>query len=207
MKQAKQSTGGVAVIRIFDPAVAVHDVGIKEEWNAYALTRDPALIPKITLAGQVPTTFHVQKATRKGMRHIRAGADAADRNERAFAVCVSKVAALRVGDRRTDIDVPDHDGAEPMSDAILERFAESDIQEIGSVAYGMSFLAPDLPPHYPPPPTSWRALEALMSRPVAPTIAPTTSAFPPSSASPQVEPDPRSSAHGAEPTAAIAAAP
>jgi hypothetical protein len=207
MKQAKQTTGGVPVIRIFDPAVAVHDPGIKTEWNEYALTRNPALIPKILLAGEAPTTFTVQKATRKGMRYIRSGADAADRNERAFAVCVSKVAGLRVGTRRTEIDVDAHDGAEPMRETILSKFAESDLQEIGSVAYGMSFLAPDLPPHYPPPPTSWRALEALMSRPAAPTSTPSTSTSLPSSESPPDKPSPPSSPPGDEPTVATAADP
>lgn len=203
----KQTTSGVPVIRIFDPAIAVHEPRIKEEWNEYALKRDPALIPKLLRAGEIPTTFTVQKATRKGMRYVRDGASQFDRHERAFAVCVSKVTALAQGARRVDLDIDSHDGAEPMRENVLGRFAESDIQEIGSVAWGMSFLAPDLPAHYPPPATSWRALEALMSLHAAPTSEPSTSDSLAPSESPPEEQAPVSSPHGAEPTGATAADP
>lgn len=175
------STGVVPVIRMVDPAVDVQNADTNSDWNRYVLTRDPALFPKILKSGEKPTVFHIRKAVRSGVRYIRAGADEAEKYERAFAVCVTRVDGLRVGDRRTDIDVPDTGGASPMADAILERFAESDIQEIGSVALGMSFLAHDLPAYYPPPAISWHALRALTSRPAAPTSDDTTSSSPPSS--------------------------
>lgn len=181
MANKGSSTGVVPVIRMYDPACDVRNADTNSDWNRYALTRDQELIPKILKAGERPTVFHVRKATRAGMRYIRSGADADEKHERAFAVCVTKVEGLRDGDRRTDVDVPDGAGASPMADTILERFAESDIQEIGSVAMGMSFLARDLPAYYPPPATSWHALRALMSPRAEPTSDASTSPSPPSS--------------------------
>ena len=206
----KQSTEGVPVIRMYDPAVvgnSIADLDANERWNEYVLTRDKNIIPELLIPGERPTVFHVLKATRTGVRFIRGGANQGDRNERAFAICVSKVTEMRRNDRRVDFEHQDCDGATAMSEGALEKFDETDIQEIGAVALQLSFLARDLPVRCLPPATSWDAVRALTSLRVAPTSEPTMSDSPPSNGSPPeaTGPTPLSSQHSAEPTGAIAA--
>lgn len=160
----------IPVIRIYDPAIDHTNPVVNEAFNTYGLTRDPELIAKICKPGEAPTRFVVRRATRKGVRYIRAGETLDERHERAFAVCVVRVEDRRTPDgRRTTIEIPDGEGARPMPESLLERFDESDIQEIGGVALGLSFLSREMPAYFPPPAISWRALEALMYRRAEPT--------------------------------------
>ena len=152
-----QSTKPMRVIRSYDPAL---DLDKLDDVAAYTAERDPSKIKGILREGAKPTIFHLMKATRRGCRHIRGGEYPADCNERAFAVCVTRVEGA---DGRS-FSHPSPDGAKAAPDSWLENFDELDIQEIGSVALNHSFLARDLPPFYPRQGMSQSALTALLYR-------------------------------------------
>ena len=152
-----QHTGPIRVIRAVDPALDVEKV---TDIIKYRETRDRTLIPTILQAGAKPTYYTIVKPTRRGIRYIRSAALEDDVNERAFAVCVSKVE--RPG---TDYVNPSAKlGVQPCTDEWLDNFAEAEIQEIGMVAWTNAFLAPDQPRFFAQLPMLVSGLTALLLR-------------------------------------------
>jgi hypothetical protein len=206
MKQAKQSTGGVSIMRMYDPAIAFDEIEADGPFREYVVTRDPALIPKLVRPGAEPVMYHVVKATLVGRRFIRSGASVGDMNERAFAVCVSKVTNwLAENGRRRDVEIDDCDGSAPMRDTVLAMFDEADVQEIGAYARVASFLSRDQPRHFLPPAISWAAARGHTAHLAEQTRALLASNSLQSNESQQEEPAQPPSQPGDEPTAAIAA--
>lgn len=162
----QQHTGPFRVVSIYDPAIDLESTNLVE----YVRTRDVGALKFYD--GARPTVFHARVMTLSERRAARSCATDADRYEHAFKTCLQRVDDLvyeNTGERRSWVRAGD-DGAKqrPIDDASLEQhFAESDIQEIGSVIWARSFFSRAAPLHCPPLDTSLLALRGRTPHPAA----------------------------------------
>ena len=132
-------SGPFVVIRHADPAVD-GDADIK--WSDYFASRDPSLLR--FHPGKQPVEFYCRPLTVSERREVKIRRDSEGRStpmsrEMAFRLGVMKVLRLpREGGEARDWERPDDKKA--MTDAMLELFGDSTIEDVGSVIEARSFL-------------------------------------------------------------------
>lgn len=142
-------TGSFKVIRTYDPAIDP-DAIPQERWVRFIQERDPELLEGAFFPGEQPTVFYCRPLSQAERRDVRGRAEA-DRFERAFALCVTRVDHLADGQGGRSTWSRPGDGAKPrpLGDQELARFSEDDIQHVGQVIVAASFCAPDRPLYVP----------------------------------------------------------
>lgn len=170
----EQHTGPFQVVPVYDGAI---DLGTSD-LSEYLRTRETKHLRYRD--GETPVVFHCRVLTLTERRAARSCATDADRYEHAFRSCVQRVDHLQWADgsRRAWIRASD-DGAKqrPIDDASLEQhFAESDVQEVGSVIWVRSFFSRTAQPYYPLLPTSQHGLQGTIAHRAAQIVATSSSA-------------------------------
>lgn len=142
-------TGAFKVIRTYDPAIDASAIP-QERMVRFIQERDPDLLEGAFFPGEQPTVFHCRPLSQAERRDVRGRADA-DKYERAFALCVTRVEHLANASGGRDTWVRPSDGAKPrpLGDREMERFSEDDVQHVGQVIVAASFCAPDRPLYVP----------------------------------------------------------
>jgi hypothetical protein len=153
MKRGIRGSGAFAVVRTYDPAIE-WDALPTPDLNEFLQTRDPALLEGRYIDGERPTVFHCRPLSQSEARDVRGRSDA-DKYERCFSLCVTRVEALFVDDgspdgaRETWTRPNDGQKARPLSDGVLDRFSFGDVQHVGQVIFAASFSSPDRPLYVP----------------------------------------------------------
>ena len=155
MKRGIRGSGAFAVIRTYDPAIE-WDAVPTPDLNEFLQTRDPALLENRYIDGDRPTVFHCRPLSQSEARDVRGRADA-DKFERCFSLCVTRVEHLFKDDGSNDGEgvheswtrPNDSQKARPLSDSVLDRFAYHDVQHVGQVIFAASFSSPDRPLYVP----------------------------------------------------------
>ena len=116
------------------------------------------------IAGERPTRFFARRLRNSEMEECAAQPHDPARHRLAFALAMLRATDLRSGDdRKTWV----RSTPKPLNEKALDEFDFADIQEVGLAIYARSLLGKGRPAALPLPPTSARALEALVSRRVA----------------------------------------
>ncbi|AKF08889.1 hypothetical protein [Sandaracinus amylolyticus] len=142
-------SGAFKVVRTYDPALDP-DAIPQERWIQFIQERDVALLDGAVFPGEKTTVFHCRPLSQAERRDVRGRAEA-DRHERAFALCVTRVEHLADEHGGHSTWVRPSEGAKPrpLGDRELEVFSEDDIQHVGQVIVAASFCAPDRPLYVP----------------------------------------------------------
>lgn len=127
----------------------------REEFDVSAL----AFIP-----GDRPARFFARRLSNSEMEECAAQPHEPARNRLAFSLALTRAVDVRHGDERKTWTRPT---PKPLNNKALDEFDFADIQEVGLAIYARSLLGKGRPAALPLPPTSQRALEALVSRRVA----------------------------------------
>jgi len=162
--------GAFRVASVLDPALDLLAMG--ENLRDYIQKRDESLIK--TKPGQSPTWFHLRRIpTSVFMRYVSEATSDADRRRRAFQASVKEVTNLTTPEGETAFKwtpsgtIDSKGGPMPfVSDADLEAFFPSQVDEIGAIAEARSFLAQTSAPSYALPAMCLTALGQLLSRAV-----------------------------------------
>lgn len=156
-------------VRIYDPAIQPWDHIRKTGTKLVDWGRERDMAKLVTYPGATPVVFHCRRLTRSQMLFVSKAPDEVTQHDRAFALGV-------IG-----VDRPEQPPWKPagvgardyfaMSEAELESFEFTDIQEIGGVILTRSRVPLDLSPVYPVQPSSLAVLDAVVSRFVARSLA------------------------------------
>ena len=138
----KNKTTTMEVVSVTDPAIDL----TKTDLQLYADKRDVSTV--VVKKGQLCTRYHLRPLSTKMFNRFVKPAAPAVQNERAFALAVTQVDNMITRDGQTignwvpggTFNLPGIADGTMVSDDEIELFWPSVVEEIGSVAYRMSFL-------------------------------------------------------------------
>lgn len=144
----KQSSGTFECVRWYDPAILIEDDG--KVVVEYAQHRDMKTLRFVDAAVAKPMIFVCRRLTVPQRREVTSAPDDAEERRRAFlyGVVAVKNYLEDSGDYITVSPKRQNEGGK-MDEDELDRFGETDVQEIGLVVRGQSFLARGLPLRLP----------------------------------------------------------
>lgn len=145
----KRGSGSFKIIRAYDPAIDF-DAITQEALTEFLSTRDVELIEGCMVPDERPVVFHARPLGQAERRSVRALSDA-DKYERAFALCITRVENHMREDGSRSEWIRPNDGAKarPLGDMHLAMFSEDDVQHVGQVIIAFSFCSPDRQPFVP----------------------------------------------------------
>lgn len=158
----------IKVVSVLDPAID-RDSMTEDDIAEYASKRD---IAKVRFKpGALPTVYNIREVPHTLWEgYVTAGVNDADRARRCFQCGVEKVENLYMRDGTT---LPSYEPTwiqgtkeKVMADESLVRFSPAEREEIGTVIWFHSFLAPRIDPSYRLPPSCRAILISLNFRPV-----------------------------------------
>lgn len=147
-------------VRWYDPEIARH-VGGKVS-GEYAVSRDMDELRKHLPPEAVPLVFRCKRLTRSQRRTVQAAGSDERRYETAFRFGVLSIANMPSPNGPRTVELSRTKDEEALDDKAIDAtgLADSDLWEIGSVIYSLSFLPLGTPLSCPQLPSSLRAWAA-----------------------------------------------
>ena len=133
--------------------MASSPTGDMSEWAALRDMDSVRVLP-----GKTATKFTIRPLSRSEMRWVKQGADEPEKRERAFSLAVTRVLDLAdrdgkvIADFRPTGNITLRAGQVPaMSDEDLDRIPDCYLEDIGGVAFVLSFFPPGTALRFPLP--------------------------------------------------------
>ena len=141
----KQTSGPFEVLRFYDPAIDWPDDDGGKAAVEYAQFRDMSKLRFVDEAVARPMVFVCRRLSVAQRKAMTSASDEAEQNRRSFLYGVIEVRNYSDDGVSYLTWTPKRaDESSRIDEDELERFGEADVQEIGSVIRGQSFLAKGL---------------------------------------------------------------
>jgi hypothetical protein len=156
----KQTSGTFECVRVYDPAIEWPDDDPKAA-REYQATRDMSKLRFVDPAIGRPMVFVCRRLSQSQRKAVTSAADNAEAFRKAFQYGVLSVRNYDRDGQLVTWEPKRRADDAMMNDACLDDFGEDDVQEIGHVIRGQSFLGRGVPLRLPPLASSVDAFQAV----------------------------------------------